>query len=455
MSASLLIKGGRVIDPSQGLDAIGDVLLLEGKVAAVKHGKGLAAPEGTPVFDAGGLVVTPGFVDLHCHLREPGFEHKETIATGTRAAARGGFTTVCCMPNTDPAIDTRATVEFILERARAEGTARVLPIGAVTKSRAGKHLAELAELADAGCAGFSDDGSPVADARLMRSALSYARPLGVPIMDHCEDPALAGGCMHEGHIATRLGLRGVPTAAEENMVARDILLAELTGGQVHICHVSTAGSVELIRRARGKGLPLTAEVTPHHLTLTHEWVLGQPDVAQRANGSARRFPYDTNTKVNPPLREASDVEALIAALREGILQAIATDHAPHAMEDKLSPYDEAAFGISGMETAFGSVMSLVHAGKLELPALVGRLTWGPAQIVDRRKVGIGTLKAGAPADVAVLDPSRPWRVETARFASKGKNSPLEEHMLKGMVVATVFGGAMVHDARPQEAPRGR
>ena len=447
MSPSVLIKGGRIIDPGQGTDFPGDLLVLDGKVAAVeKAEKGLAVPEGTPTLEARGLVVTPGFVDLHCHLREPGFEEKETIATGTRAAARGGFTTICCMPNTEPAIDNRATAEFVLEKARSEGAVRVLAIAAVTRARAGRQLVEMGELADAGVVGYSDDGSPVADAHLMRSALTYSRPLGLPVMDHCEDPALAGGVMHEGRVATRLGLRGIPATAEESMVARDILLAELTGGHAHLAHISTAGAVELVRRAKEKGLPVTAEATPHHLTLTHDWVAGD------WNGSPRKGdPYDTNTKVNPPLRDAEDVEALVEAVRLGIVDAIATDHAPHTVVDKLCPYDEAAFGISGIETALGSVLSLLHQGRVDLSTLVERLTWGPARIIDRGRMGLGTLSVGAPGDVAIFDPDLEWLVDAQQFLSKGKNSPLHGRTLKGKVTATLFGGAVAYDGTAEGA----
>ena len=467
MSGSMLIRGGRIIDPDQGVDAVGDLLVLEGKVAGVgKAAGGLAAPEGTPALEARGLVVTPGFVDLHCHLREPGFEDKETIATGTRAAALGGFTTLCCMPNTDPAIDSRATVEFVLERARLEGAIRVLPVAAVTKGREGRQLVEMGELAGAGAVGFSDDGSPVVDGQVMRSALAYSRPLGLPIIDHCEDPALAGGVMHEGKIATRLGLRGVPAAAEESMVARDILLAELTGGHVHIAHVSTAGAVELIRAAKDKGLSVTAEVTPHHLTLTHDWVAGErsnltpglrPPPLRRGVGAGGEvgYPYDTNAKVNPPLREAADVEALIEGIRLGVIDAIATDHAPHTAVDKLCPFDEAAFGISCIETAFGSVMSLVHQGRLDLPTLVHRLTWGPARIIDRKGMGLGSLAVGAPGDVAIFNPNLEWQVDVGRFSSKGKNSPLHGRRLKGKVMATLFGGSLAYDGMKEAAGRGR
>lgn len=438
---SLLILGGRIIDPQQKLDAVGDVLILDGKVAAVNPRGGLAAPEGVATLDATGLVVTPGFIDLHTHLRDPGLEQKETIATGTRAAAAGGFTTVCCMPNTDPAIDSRATVDLVLARARTEAAVRVLPIGAVTRGRQGRALVEMGELAEAGVVGFSDDGNPVADARIMRSALSYSRPLGLPIIDHCEDPALAGGVMHEGRVSTILGLRGVPAAAEETMVARDILLAELTGGRVHLAHISTAGAAAMVRQAKARGLPVTAEVTPHHLTLTHDWVI------RKGDGVPPGFPYDTNTKVNPPLRTAEDVEALIEALADGIIDAIATDHAPHSIVDKLCAYDEAAPGISCIETALGSVLALVHQRRLDLPTLVERLTWAPARIVDHQGLGLGTLRQGAPGDVAVFDPELKWKVDTSRFISKGKNSPLNGQALQGKIVVTIVAGAIAYDCR--------
>jgi dihydroorotase len=443
MSASILIRGGRVIDPASGLDAIADVYIKDGRVEAVKQGGKLAAPQGTPAFDAAGRVVSPGFVDLHSHLREPGQENKETIATGTRAAAKGGFTTVCAMPNTIPAQDSRSTIEFVLSRAQETAAIRVLVISAVSKGRAGKEIVEMAELARLGVVGFSDDGSPVGDAQMMRHALSLGRMLGVPVMDHCEDTDLChGGVMNEGRIATRLGLRGMPAAGEETMVARNILLAKLTGGHVHICHLSTAGSVDLVRHAKAQGVRVTAEATPHHLVLTDDLVAAGPM-------------YDTNTKVNPPLRTAKDNAALAEALRDGVIEAIATDHAPHAAEDKLCEYDQAAFGISGFETAFGSVMSLVHRGVLPLPALIDRFTLGPARIISREKQGIGTLRIGAPGDVAILDPDAEWVVDAKNFLSKGKNSPLHGKTLKGKVVATVFGGSLIHHEQRQAPTRGR
>jgi len=446
MSGSILIKGGRIIDPYRKLDTIGDVLIVNGVVEAAQA-RPINAPRGVPILHARGLVVTPGFVDLHAHLREPGYEDKETIASGTRAAAAGGFTTVCCMPNTNPPIDSCATVEFILERARAEGAVRVLPIAAVTKGRGGSALVDMSELADAGAVAFSDDGSPIGDSQLMRNALSYSRPLGLPVIDHCEDPSLAGGVMHEGRISTLLGLRGVPSAAEENMVSRNILLAELTGGRMHMAHLSTAGAATLIRQAQAKGLPVTAEVTPHHLTLTHDLVSG--------DGNTQGYPYNTNTKVNPPLRRREDVEALIEAMADGTIQAIATDHAPHTLADKICTYDEAEFGICGFETALGMVLSLVHNGRIDLPTLVDRLTWGPARIIDHKGLGLGTLRKGAPGDVAIFDPAAEWTVDPAKFLSRGKNTPLDGMTLRGNVVATIVAGVAVYDTRKGAMRDGR
>ena len=439
-TAPLLIKGGRVIDPSQGMDTIADVLLRDGVVAAV--GADLPAVEGVAVMDAAGLVVCPGFVDVHCHLREPGFEYKETIATGTRAAARGGFTTVCAMPNTQPALDSRAAVEFVLEQAAREGAVRVLPIGCVTAGGIGGELAEMAELADAGVIGFSDDGMPVSDSNLMRQALSYSAALGLPVINHCEVHELSeGGSINEGWVSNRLGVKGVPGAAEDVMVARDIELAELTGGRLHVAHVSTVRSLEHVARAKDRGLDVTCEVTPHHLTLTDEAVMGLAGDGSRF-APLTRLAYDPNAKVNPPLRGPGDMAALVAGLKDGTIDFIATDHAPHNAIDKMTTVDEAAFGISVLETAFGSLMSLVHSGEVTLPLLIDKLTQAPARFLGRE---LGTLRPGAPADVVALDAGAEWVVDTAAFASKGKNTPLEGATLRGRVAATVYGGAVVYD----------
>jgi dihydroorotase len=443
MNRPVLVRGGSIVDPSQGLEAVGDLLILNGLVEAVKPGGGLSAPEGARAIDARGLIVSPGFVDLHCHLREPGFEEKETIATGTRAAARGGFTTVCCMPNTNPAIDTIDNVELILRTASAEGSVRVLPVAAVTRSRAGRELVDMAALAEAGAIAFSDDGDAVADAELMRQALAQSKRLGLPISDHCEDPTLVGGVMHEGSVSARLGLRGVSAASEDTMVARDIRLAELTGGHVHIAHLSTAGSVNLVRQARARGVRVTAEVTPHHLTLTDERVA--------TPGGAG----DTNTRVNPPLRSIEHVQALREGLRDGVIDAIATDHAPHTTADKLCAFDQAAPGISGIETALASVLSLVHGGILGMGAVIAALTWRPAAIVDLRGLGLGTLREQAPGDVTLIDPNLEWTVDADAFASKGKNTPLAGQRLKGRVIATLFGGGIAYEESAIGETHGR
>ena len=432
----LLIRNGRVLDPGRGVDLTGDVLIRDGRVAGV--GPSLSV-DGADVLDATGLVIAPGFVDIHTHLRDPGFEYKETIATGTQAAARGGFTTVCCMPNTEPAIDTQSTVEYILRTAETSGVVRVLPIGCVSRGRAGRELAELAELAEAGCVAFSDDGAPVADGKLLRHALEYARISGLPVIDHCEDPAISGaGVMHEGWVATRLGLRGQPAAAEEAFVARDIAVAAQTRAPVHLAHISTRAAVDLIRRAKERGLPVTAEVTPHHLTLTHH------AVAFSSNGTDE-LQYDTNAKVNPPLRSREDVAACIEGLRDGVIDCIATDHAPHAEYEKAVEFDQAPFGMSGLETAFGLCMTLVEAGAIDLTTLIERLTAGPARALglERSVPGLGSLGEGAPGDVVLLDPEAEWTVEPERFASKGRNTPLAGRTLRGTIVATVYGGRVV------------
>jgi len=426
-SGNLLICGGRIIDPSQGIDAVGDLFISEGKVAWLSVQKAKPLPDNYYVIEAMGMVVCPGFIDLHCHLRQPGFEEKETIATGTRAAAKGGFTTVCCMPNTNPPVDKAAIVEYIKSIAAKEGMVRVLPIGCITKGREGSELADFGELSVSGAVAFSDDGSPVTDSSIMRRALEYSQESGLPIIDHCEGLAFSqDGVMNEGSLATRLGLKGIPAAAEESMVARDIRLARLAGGRLHIAHVSTAGSVELIRNAKEEGISITAEVTPHHLTLTEEAVVG----------------YNTNAKVNPPLRTAEDVEALVAGLKEGVLDAIATDHAPHTAKDKDCDFTTAAFGISGFETALGSLMGLVHRRKLDLVTLISKLTIEPASIL--RRTDLGTLKPGAVADVVIFDPDAEWVVNPEQFVSKGKNTPLSGAVLKGKVMATLYGGEIVY-----------
>jgi len=427
----LLIHGGHIIDPSQGIDQIGDLFIAEGKIVQVG---GTVIPGEVKNLDASGLTVCPGFIDLHCHLREPGFEDKETIATGTKAAAIGGFATVCCMANTEPPLDTPAAVNWVKQKASRESLVAVLPIGCITKGRKGKELTDMAELAEVGVIAFSDDGNPVSSSQLMRLALEYSRDLGLPIIEHCEDKALSdNGIINEGRMSTKLGLKGIPAAAEEAMVVRDLTLAKQTRARLHIAHASTKGSVELIRRAKEEGTSVTAEVTPHHLTLTEERIMGK----------ASNEPFDTNAKVNPPLRTKEDIHALIEGLKGGVIDAVATDHAPHTLADKNCGLELAAFGISGFETAFGCLMSLVHQGEISLATLLSKLTCEPAKVIGRDGE-LGTLKAGAPANITILDPDREWIVDSRNFASKGKNTPYDGYKFKGKVMATISGGKLVY-----------
>lgn len=438
----LAITGGRVIDPAQGIDRVADVLITNGMIEEVTEKPIGRTPDGYQEIDASGLIVSPGFVDLHTHLREPGQEWKETIATGTQAAAQGGFTTICAMPNTDPVQDTASVVEDVIRRAAASGVVRVLPIGAISHGQKGKQLAPMGELADAGVIGFSDDGNPVTDANLMRQALAYSVDLGLPVINHAEDKKIgAGGVMNAGSVATRLGLAGVPAEAETTMVARDLHLADLTRARLHIPHISTTGSIIALRTARERGVNVTAEVTPHHLTLTDDWVYGQKGEVPERVGLAS---YDTNTKVNPPLRGRADVDAVIEALAEGLIDVIATDHAPHAATDKVCTYGEAAHGINVLETAFSSVFSLVDSGKISLGRLIESLTAGPAAILGRE---LGSLQKGFSADVTLIDPDRKWTVDPEVFASKSVNSPLAGVELTGRVVTTIYQGETVFDSR--------
>ncbi len=424
----LLVRGGRVIDPGSGLDAMMDVLVDGSRIAAV--GARIEA-EGAETFDASGKVVAPGLVDMHVHLREPGREDEETIETGARAAARGGFVAVACMPNTDPPLDCGAAIEFVLGRAREAGPVRVLPVGAITRGLGGVELAEMAELRRAGAVAVSEDGKFVDDPRIMRLAMEYAGMLGLPVISHAEDGRLApGGAMNEGLASTRLGLPGIPTAAEEIAVARDIRLAELTGSRLHIAHVSTAGSVELVRRAKEKGVQVTCEATPHHFTLTDEAVAG----------------YDANTKVSPPLRTARDVEAIREGLASGVIDAIASDHAPHTVEEKDVEYELAPFGMIGLETSLAlAITELVRPGILTMSQLVERMSCAPARILGLERPAIAP---GAEANLTVFDPEAEFLVDPSGFASKSRNTPFGGRLVRGVAILVIAGGVIAHHAQP-------
>ena len=418
----LLIRQARVVDPSQRIDAGLDILLVDGKVARLAE---RIEDRKAEVIDAAGLVAAPGFIDLHVHLREPGYEYKETVASGSAAAVAGGFAAVCCMANTQPVNDSAAVTEFIRARAREVNLCRVYPVGAVSKGLAGEELAELGEMVRAGAVAFSDDGRPVVSAYLMRRALEYAQLFGTAIVDHCEDPTLvAKGVMHEGEVATRLGLRGIPAAAEEVMVARDVILSQLTGGKVHIAHLSTRGALERVREAKGRGLPVTCEVTPHHLALTDARVAATD--------------YDTNTKMNPPLRSADHVEALLAGVGDGTVDCLATDHAPHHADEKAQEFDLAPFGIVGLETAVPVTYDLlVRQRKLPLRLFVALWSTGPARVFG---LPGGTLKVGSPADLTLIDPEARLTVDPRRFRSLSRNTPFAGQKLRGWPAATIVDG---------------
>jgi dihydroorotase len=420
----LLIRGGRVVDPSQKLDARLDVLLAGNTVAQL--GEALEAPDDAEIVEASGLVVSPGLIDVHVHLREPGGEHKETIASGAASAAAGGITAVVAMPNTDPPIDDPAAVGFVFAEGLRSGGARVWPTGAITLGQKGERLTEVGELIDAGAVAITDDGRPVANAGLMRRALEYALTFDLPVAVHEEEPTLsAGGVMNEGLISTRLGLTGIPNAAEDVMIARDLMLAELTGGRLHIQHVSTRGGVELIRAAKARGVRVTAEATPHHFTLTDEAV----------------DTYRTDAKMNPPLRSAADRDAVREAVRDGTLCVIATDHAPHHYDEKEQAFDDAPFGVVGLETSLGlSLTELVHSGLIDLPTLIERMSCAPARSMS---LPGGTLALGAAADVTIFDPDLEWTVDPARFVSLSRNTPFTGWKLRGRATHTIVGGRVV------------
>jgi len=427
------IQNGRIIDPSQGLDTIGDILIEDGKIKEVRETisphppldkggrRGGNSPD-TRIIDARDMIIIPGLVDMHVHLREPGFEHKEMIKTGTMAAVKGGITTVCCMPNTFPVNDNASVTEFIKRKASQEGYCTVFPIGAITKGQKGEELAEIGTMRKEGCIAFSDDGQPVMNSLIMRRALEYSKAFDVPVISHSEDLSLSeGGVMNEGLLSVTLGLRGSPAEAEQIMIFRDIVLAELTGGKLHIAHVSTKGSVDIIRDAKKRGVHVTAETCPHYFSITEDAVKG----------------YDTNAKVNPPLRTAQDVEAIKEGLRDGTIDVIATDHAPHHRDEKLREFDMAPSGISGLETALGLSLRLVGSRILTFSQLIEKMALNPARILQIDK---GTLSVGSDADVVIIDEKKEYTVESQKFISKGKNTPFNGWGLRGMPVITIFKG---------------
>ena len=420
---AIVIKNGRVIDPANATDRIADVLIVEGRIASVAPN--LSSPNAA-VFDARGLVVAPGFIDMHVHLREPGFEHAETIESGARAAAAGGFTSICCMPNTKPVNDSAMVTSYIVEQARHNAVVNVFPIGAITKGSAGEELAAIGAMKAAGAVAISDDGLPVMNARVMRRAMEFAKSYGLPIVQHCEDLNLsAGGDMHEGAASVRWGLRGIPAASEDVMVARDLLLAELTGARYHVAHISTRHAVGMVEYARSAGLPVTAEATPHHFALSDD----------------RMQPYDSNYKMKPPLRNSCDAAVVADGLARGVISAIATDHAPHPGSEKMQEFERCPFGIIGLETAIGLTLDeLVHTGKLSLARMVELFTTGPESVV---RLGRGTLSPGAPGDVTIFSTDLSWTYDVNQSASRSRNSPFDGRTFKGGPVATVVNGEFV------------
>ena len=437
MSKNILIQNGRLINPANQTDGIYDILIQNNIISDISNN--IPPNDNFEIIDAANKIVVPGFIDLHCHLREPGQEFKETVATGTIAGAAGGFTTLCAMPNTIPPIDSKPHIESLANISKATGTIRVLPIASATIKSEGKTLTEMFELADAGAIGFSDDGNPIYDPFIMRQALSYSSQLNIPIINHCEVPELSkNGVMNESWVSTQLGLPGIPNSAEESMVARDIMLSKLTGGHIHIAHVSTSGSVNLIREAKKEGVNITCEVTPHHLTLTDTIILNKNLSDQ--NFVISHHSYDTRAKVNPPLRTSSDIQSLIEALNDGTIDIIATDHAPHSDIDKICTFSEAAFGISNIETAFSQIYQLVINKQISLNKLIESLTIAPARILGAQ---YGNLEKNKPADITIIDLNEQWKVNPEEFLSKGKNSPLDGYTLTSKVFKTIYQGKIV------------
>ena len=433
----LLVKNGRVIDPASGLDGPRDVLVENGLIAAVEE---KIEAGGAEVYDAAGRVVAPGFIDIHVHLREPGIEHAETIETGARAAAAGGFSSICCMPNTIPVNDSPTVTSFIVERARRHAIVNVFPIGAITKGSEGEQLAEIGAMKKAGAVAVSDDGMPVMNSGVMRRAMQYAGSFGLTVIDHCEDLNLSiGGDIHEGPRAVLLGLRGIPASSEDVMVARDVILSEETGAKTHIAHISTRNSIEIVRHARRLGIPVTCEVTPHHFALTDDAVPG----------------YDSNYKMKPPLRSGVDAQAALEGIVDGVVDAIATDHAPHTGNVKMQEFERCPFGITGLETAIGLTLEhLVHPGKINLMRLVELFTSGAAKVIGLDR---GTLAVGAPGDITVIDLDRKWTFDVNQSLSKSKNSPFHDHSFRGGPVATIVSGKIVWDVEngPIASPNGQ
>ena len=421
--AKLLIKNGRIIDPASGFDQVADLLIEDGLISGI--GQNLTAP-GAESFDASGMIVAPGFLDIHVHLREPGFEHAETIETGAKAAAAGGFTSICCMPNTSPVNDNATVTSYIVERARRLAVVNVYPIGAITKGSQGEELASIGSMAQAGVVAISDDGKPVMNSRIMRRAMETAKSFGLPVIDHCEDLNLSsGGDMHEGLVSTNLGLRGIPSCSEDVMVARDLLLAELTGARFHVAHISTERSVKMVAYAKMKGLDVSCEATPHHFALCDSDIL----------------PYDSNYKMKPPLRGHGDLGAVIDGVVNGTVEVLATDHAPHAGSEKMQEFERCPFGITGLETAIGLTLEhLVHPGKISVKRMVELFTTNPARIMNLPR---GTLAKGASADVTIFSTDHEWFYDVSQTFSKSKNSPFDGHKFKGGPVATVVAGKLV------------
>jgi dihydroorotase len=415
----LIIKGGRVIDPAQSLDDTLDILIENGKISSL--GKDLTAKDAT-IIDASGKLVTPGLVDIHVHLRDPGLEYKEDIVSGTRSAVAGGFTSIACMPNTKPVNDNHAITSYILQKAAREGSCRVFPLASITKGMAGESLTEMGELKEAGCCAVSDDGVPVSNSEMMRRAMEYARPFGLAVATHAEDLALVGsGVMNEGPVSTELGLKGIPWVSEDSATVRDVMLAEMTGCRLHVCHVSTKGAVEIVRQAKKRGVPVTCEAAPHHFTLTEEAVRG----------------YNTNAKMNPPLRSEEDRQAVLAGLADGTIDAIATDHAPHHIDEKNVEFNLAMNGVVGLETALPLSLKLVRDGVIDLHRMIELLTCGPARALN---LPVGTLEVGSDADVSVIDPEFLWTVDAQQLASKSKNTPFDGWQMQGAALYTIVGG---------------